>query len=236
MKILAHQYLSNVLNKYYSVIIPQYTIHFYGLEENKRLYDKIKQKYHSPEYDLFRTVSSKLQDIFIMSDFYMQEDEMPSLTLVIKNIEGFHNVEIWFSISLLSNSYCFFIKAKGEFEITYYFDPFYHFTELYNQVDELLKEILNEYIQIPFIWLRYELRYSIPRITHTNKENGELLNNATIFDALFYPYDFKRERSTIFYNSSSDYNVFEMLDKSDPELLERYNFFKKVKQSELKPL
>nr|WP_287423198.1 hypothetical protein [Candidatus Brachybacter algidus] len=236
MKIGAHQYFSNVLNKYYSIICPQYAIHFYGLEENKRLYDKIKLKYYSPEYDLFRTVYSKLQDILIMSDFYIQEDEMPSLTLVIKNIEGDHNVEICFSISLLSNSYCFFLKVKGEFGVTYYFDPFFNYKELYERIDEVLKNILTEYINIPYPWLRYKIKYSIPGVTVSGTEDGEIINYATIFDALFFPYDFNKNGAMPMHKSSSDYNIFEMLNKSDPELIERYNFFKKVKKSELKPL
>lgn len=236
MKKTPHQFLSDILKEYYPVICPEFGIHYYGLNENIRLYDKIKNKYSCPEYDLFRAVVSRLQDVFIMSDFYIIEDKAPSLTLVIKNIEGYdEGTDIYFSISLLADCYCFFIKTKDYYGDTLYFAPKFDYAHLFSKVEEHLTELLRGYYNLPHSWLAFKIKYIVPGISKTSKENGQLIKKASVFEALFFNYDFSKEGTTILGRDNNS-DIFEKLDKSDPALLERFEFFKKEKKAELKPV
>jgi len=236
MKKTPHQFLSDILKEYYSVILAEYGIHYYGLEENKRLYEAIIHKYEGEEYDLFSQVLVKLKDRYNTADFYMIEDQTPSLTLLMQYTYNEQEVEVYLSVSVLAKCYCFFIKTKNNFGNTIYFDPFFEYADLYNEIDAIIRSIFLHYIKIPYAWLRFKIRYIIPGVNHSSKETGQPMSFATVFDALFFQFDFSKNDIHVMSETSDKYDIFEKLDKSDPALLERFEFFKKEKKAELKPV
>ncbi|MEO7176806.1 MAG: hypothetical protein ABIV51_12860 [Saprospiraceae bacterium] len=230
---LAHQYFYDIMKEFYHCMIGEKNMFHYVMNENKKLYSLIKNKNDSQEKQVFESIVEEFKDKFPFAEFFLIEDIKPSLTLVFKmNGPNDEEVSVYFSICLMSNCYCYFVQTKGSKDKRLYFQPIYEYADLHNDVGMVISSKLPEFVNVPYVFLRYGIRFIVPGNQSSFPIDLELGSNATIMDALFFNFDFE-QNFTILHDAEAYKSQFEILDISDPELLERVNFFTKVPKPRL---
>lgn len=221
-----HVFIHDILKEYYHVMAPEYTATYYMMPETIRLYDTIRNKLSGSEFVLFNEVIIKLRDKYPDADFIYIDDRKPSHTGILKiaGVDG-DQLEVYFSMSILGKCYCFFIKAMGQMGNSIYFAPQFEYTELYQDLDNLFKEALPDYIDLPYNILKYQLRFVVPGKNHSSKGTGQPTSSATVFDAMFFDFEFSDKYTISSGPSGFKKEQFLKLDKHDVGLWERFKFF-----------